>query len=195
MCYAVRGDLMHKEQIILASASARRRDLMKLMGLEFTVIPSGADERMEPCPPERYVTALAERKALYVAKSNPNSIVIGADTVVVLDGDIIGKPKDRDDAYRILRSLSGRTHTVYSGISVVYGDCIQTECDMTKVTFAHISDEEIWGYIDSGDPMDKAGAYGVQGPFCVNITRIEGSFFTVVGLPVHMLYRMLAKRV
>ena len=178
-------------QIILASASARRSELMRLMGLDFSVVPSDVDEHIAPCQPDEYVIRLAEKKACDVALKYPEACVVGADTVVVLDGDIIGKPVDEADAFKILRRLSGRTHTVYTGVAVVYRDKTRTGCNATQVTFAELDDGEIQRYIDTGDPMDKAGAYGVQGPFCVNIIRIEGSFFTVVGLPVHLLSTML----
>ncbi len=181
------------KDIILASASARRRELMTLMGLDFQVIPSQADENIELCAPEVYVKILAEKKARDVALKYPETCVVGADTIVVLDGDIIGKPVDKEDAFNILSRLSGQTHTVYTGIAVIHGDRCIKECDATKVTFADIPEVELRRYIDSRDPLDKAGAYGVQGPFCVNITRIEGSFFTVVGLPVHLLHNMLKR--
>ena len=179
-------------EIILASGSQRRRELMSLMGLDFAVIPSGADENIDKATePSLYVRELARRKAEYVALSHKNACVVGADTVVVLNGEIIGKPKNTDDAYAILRKLSGKKHTVYTGIAVIYAGKEYVEYDATDVTFAELSDEDIYDYIATGDPMDKAGAYGIQGQFCVFIERIEGSYFNVIGLPVHKLHKIL----
>ncbi|MBQ9949865.1 MAG: septum formation inhibitor Maf [Clostridia bacterium] len=179
-------------KIILASGSQRRKELMTLMGLDFQIIPSGADEHTDKTDsPHEFVCELARRKAEFVARTHGDACVIGADTIVVLDGVIIGKPKDETDAYRILRALSGREHTVYTGLTVICGDDVQVEYDATKVTFSELTDEDIYTYIASGDPMDKAGSYGIQGKFCVHIERIEGSYFNVIGLPVHVLHRML----
>ena len=179
--------------IILASNSKRRYDLMKLMGLDFTVIPSNADENV-PCgiSPADMVMELAKRKALSVHNTHPNTCVVGSDTIVVHEGKIIGKPKSTADAHKTLRMLSGKTHTVYTGIAVVCDDKMTVDYDSTEVTFCELSDKDIDDYIASGDPMDKAGSYGIQGPFCVNIEHINGSYFTVIGLPVHKLHRMLA---
>lgn len=179
-------------EIILASKSPRRRELMERMGLSFSVVESGADENIsKDLPPEEYVKELSYRKAAYVAREHRCACVVGSDTIVVYDGKILGKPKTRDEAFSMLRMLSGKTHTVYTGIAVVCGDKTLVDCDATRVTFSELSDDEINGYIDTGDPMDKAGAYGIQGRFCSYIERVEGSFFTVMGLPVHLLYKML----
>ena len=117
--------------------------------------------------------------------------MVGADTIVWLDGEIIGKPRDEGDAYRILRSLSGRTHTVYTGLAVLAPGSRQILHDTTQVTFRSLEDEEIWAYIRSGEPMDKAGAYGVQGLAAILVERINGCYFTVIGLPVPKLYLAL----
>ena len=179
-------------EIILASKSPRRRELMERMGLSFSVVESGADENIsKDLPPEEYVKELSYRKAAYVAREHKGACVVGSDTVVVYDGKILGKPKTRDEAFSMLRMLSGKTHTVYTGIAVMCGDKKLIDCDATRVTFSELSDDEINGYIDTGDPMDKAGAYGIQGRFCSYIESVEGSFFTVMGLPVHLLYKML----
>ena len=180
------------KQLILASGSPRRAELMRLMQLDFTVIKSGADENISAAlSPAELVKELSYRKAEFVAKEYRDAYVVGSDTIVVLDDMILGKPKDRDDAYRMLRMLSGRTHTVYTGAAVLCGDKKLVSYDSTEVTFAELSDREIYDYIDTGDPMDKAGSYGLQGIFCVHINRMCGSFFTVMGLPVHLLYNML----
>ena len=185
-----KGDL-HME-IILASCSQRRRELMTLMGLDFAIIPSGADEHIDKYnDPAEFVKELAYRKAAFVAQEHKDACVIGADTIVVLDGEIIGKPRDEADARTILRRLSGKKHTVYTGLAVMRGEKLLLDYDTTDVTFTPLTDEEIANYVATGDPLDKAGAYGIQGIFCVHIERIEGSYFTVIGLPVHKLYRML----
>lgn len=180
-------------ELILASQSPRRRELFELIGLPFTPLVSEADENMEPGEPGSYVEALALKKAEAVFKQRPDACVIGADTIVWLDGSIIGKPEDADDAYRILRTLSGRTHRVYTGLAVLSPGSREVLHDITEVTFAPLSDAEIWAYIHSGEPMDKAGAYGVQGKGAIFVERVRGCYFTVIGLPVPRLYRALAK--
>lgn len=180
--------------IILASGSQRRFELMQRMGLSFTVIPSGADESMPSATaPDEFVRELSARKALYVYASHKESCVVGSDTIVVYNGKIIGKPKDPEDAKHILRTLSGKTHTVYTGVAIAYKGKVFTEVDSTDVTFGDLSEADIESYVSSGDPLDKAGAYGIQSSFCVHIERIVGSYFTVIGLPVHKLHRMLEK--
>ena len=178
-------------RLILASASARRAELLKLMGLEFCVSVSGADEDMPPCPPEEAVQRLALRKAEAVQCDLSDCCVVGADTIVCVEGQTLGKPAGAADARRMLRLLSGRTHTVYTGVAVLAGAQTQTCCDAAQVTFAELSEAEIDAYVRTGEPMDKAGAYGIQGAGCVFIERIEGSYFTVMGLPVQKLYQML----
>lgn len=182
-----------KQKIILASASARRRDLLELMGLEFTCIISEANEDIETTTPHNYVKLLAQRKAHDIAQKHKNACVIGSDTIVVLNDEIIGKPKDVQDAKRILKKLSGKTHTVYTGVCAITNGRELVEVDKTDVTFRKLTDYEIDQYVATGDPMDKAGAYGIQGEFCVHITHMNGNFFTVIGLPVHLLYEMLVK--
>ena len=182
-------------ELILASQSQRRRELFRLIGLEYTCIPSDADENVAFTEPGEFVELLALRKAAAVKKKHPGSCVVGSDTVVWLDNEIIGKPKDRDDAYRILRKLSGRTHTVYTGIAVLTDDSTQLCHEATHVTFEELSDDLIWDYIDTGDPMDKAGSYGIQSEGCMLVKGIKGDFFNVVGLPVARLKRELDKMV
>ena len=181
---------------------------MERCGYEFTVMPSAASEDVTASSPEELVELLALRKAESVFRSLPeerrlNAAVVGSDTVVVLDGSIIGKPASRGEAFDMLRAESGRENTVYTGLAVVSmtgtdgeGEANETASvvfDSAKVRFAELTDEEIEAYIATGDPLDKAGAYGIQGAFSVHIEGIEGSYFTVVGLPVHLLYRELKK--
>jgi len=178
-------------ELILASQSQRRRELFQLIGLEYTCIPSDADENVPFTEPGEFVEQLALRKAEAVKKNHPGSCVVGSDTVVWLDDEIIGKPHDREDAYRILRKLSGRTHTVYTGIAVLTDGSVQLCHETTRVTFEDLSDELIWDYIDTGDPMDKAGSYGVQGLGAVLVKKVEGCYFTVIGMSIPKLCEML----
>ena len=178
-------------KLILASQSQRRQELFALIGLDFSIVPSDADETIGACDPAEFVEQLSLRKAQAVKATRENCCVVGSDTIVCLNHEIIGKPQDRQDAYRILKKLSGRTHTVYTGLAVLTDSSTQLCHDAAQVTFEVLTDEEIWSYIDSGEPMDKAGAYGIQGTAAVFVTRIEGCYFTVVGLPLPQLYKML----
>lgn len=170
-----------------------------MCGYDYTIEVSRADERIGESDPERYVSLLAERKAREVYErltaDEPSEpiCVLGADTVVFSEGNIIGKPKDERDAAGILAALSGKTHTVYTGVSVITAAGTQTECSRTEVTFEELSAEEIEKYVASGEPMDKAGAYGIQGPFGMFVKAIEGNYFTVIGLPLPLAYRMLRR--
>ena len=185
-------------EIILASASPRRRELMENMGLDCSGLVSDADESVvDPgVPPGMYVQQLALLKAAAVAKQvikNKKSLVISADTVVVNEGMILGKPKDADDAFAILKSLSGRTHKVYTGFCVLRVSDAYTVCEnvCTKVTFKELSDSKIRRYIASNEVFDKAGAYGIQGLGAMLVDKIDGDYFNVVGLPVSKLSRVL----
>ena len=179
-------------EIILASASPRRRELLSTAGVNFTVKVADVVERIEAgLTPDRVVMSLALQKAQAVAAENPEAVVIGADTVVILNEKILGKPKDEDDAFLMLRALSGRTHTVITGCCITDGENERRFSDSTEVTFYDLSDEEIREYIATGDPMDKAGAYGIQEKATLFVKGIKGDFFNVVGLPIAMLYREL----
>ena len=178
-------------KLILASGSARRRELMELMGYDFEVIPANANEDIPPAAPDVFVQRLALEKARAIHAAHPGACVVGCDTIVWLDGEIIGKPADEADALRILRKLSGRAHTVYTGAAVLCGDREEVFCDETRVRFNPLSNEEILAYIATGEPMDKAGAYGIQGPGSILVERVEGCYFTVMGLPNPKLYRAL----
>ncbi len=184
--------------LILASGSPRRRELLSLLGYTFEVDPAGGPE--EPYSggdPGAYVRRLAEEKALEVAgrsQSTP-TLVIGADTVVVLDGILLGKPADTADAERMLGLLSGRTHQVFTGVAVVERPGLGTRSafEVTDVTFKELPKERIRRYVMTGEPMDKAGAYGIQGLGAVNIKRISGCYFNVVGLPLGLLSDLLSE--
>ena len=176
--------------IILASQSPRRQELLKLLGLEFTVHTADIDEHMDPSlPPEQEVARVSAEKARAVAKDcAEEDIIISADTIVVIDGQILGKPKSEADAIRMLNLLSGRRHEVMTGLTVLSGGQSQTRVVRTGIEFRRLTDREIDAYVATGEPMDKAGAYGIQGYACRYITGIRGDYYTVMGLPVQQLY-------
>lgn len=207
-------------KIILASQSPRRRELMEQAGFEFDIIPSKMEEKITKTIPYEVVEELASQKALdvYNMCDDKDALVIGADTIVAIDGKILGKPKSEEEAINMLRGLSGRTHEVYTGVSFVWSDmhngeendvkdsknsrnldnanCIHTHTfyECTRVTFYEMSDEEIRSYVSSGDPMDKAGSYGIQGRCAIYIKGIEGDYNNVVGLPISRLYQELKEK-
>lgn len=183
-------------KLVLASKSPRRIKLLSELGFDFEVIPSHIDENIsEELLPNEYVMKLSYDKAQFVAQSlDYDAWVIGADTTVVLDGKYLNKPNDKEDAFRILRQLSGRTHKVFTGIAIVESQSNKsiTTYQETDVTFRELHDDEIWAYIESGSPMDKAGAYGIQDDFgAVFVSNIVGCYYNIVGLPVELLYRKL----
>jgi len=181
------------KQLVLASASPRRRKLLEQIGMTFTVDPSSVEETFEPGEsPERIVERLSRLKAEEVAARHDAGIVVGADTLVVLEGTVLGKPSDTDDAVRMLGLLSGRTHEVYTGFCLIDrpGGRRITDHEVTHVTFRELSGEEIRAYARGGSPMDKAGAYGIQDDFgAIFVERIEGCFYNVVGFPLTRFYR------
>ena len=179
--------------VILASASPRRRELLALIFADFRVVPSRFDEDEVPddLPPPQHVQHSALMKARDVAEQHPGSLIIGSDTIVVVDGAILGKPSDETDAARMLGMLSGRTHQVYSGIAVIMNGVERTAVECTDVTFTSLSSEIISRYVATGEPMDKAGAYAIQGKGSVLIEGRRGCYFNVVGLPVFRLSRLL----
>ncbi len=186
---------------ILASASPRRRELLTQVGLVFEVMVSDADENIEESlSPDELVKRLSLIKATAVKEelsakgADGDSAVIGADTVVFHKGEILGKPKDEEDAFRMLKSLCGDTHSVYTGVTVLLGDETITFANETKVVFDTISDEEIKRYIASKEPMDKAGAYGIQGLGGAFVTSIEGEYANVVGFPIGEFCHILRER-
>ena len=181
-------------KIILASGSPRRFELLNMMGFsDCRTIVSSAEEAIdESLLPEDTVCSIALKKAKTVSQfCEKDDIIVAADTLVYLDGSPMEKPIDEKDAAKMLRKLSGRRHTVFTGVVVLKGSRIKTAAEKTEVFFREISDEEISAYIETGEPMDKAGAYGAQGKGAVFITRIEGDFFNVMGLPICRLTLML----
>lgn len=182
-------------KFILASASPRRREILTALGLDFEIIPSTCPEEINPSlPPEFLVQELALLKAADVAKKiTGRHYVIGADTIVYFNGTILGKPKDSSDAVRMLQALSGNTNTVYTGISVVETASGKSACryQRTDVTFRPLTQDEIDAYVATGEPLDKAGAYGIQGLGSLLVSAIQGDYFNVVGLPVVRLYELL----
>lgn len=164
---------------------------MDLMGYDFEAVATGADEDIPPCAPGEYVEKLALIKAREVFAQSPEACVVGCDTIVWLDGEIIGKPRDEQDAFRILKKLAGRAHVVYTGVAILAPGRESVFFDQTKVTFNRLSDAELRAYITTGEPLDKAGAYGIQGPGSFLVERVEGCYFTVMGLPNPRLYRAL----
>ncbi|WP_294549975.1 Maf family protein [uncultured Pseudoflavonifractor sp.] len=183
-------------KIILASQSPRRKELLERMGIrDFETISPNVDESaFRGLPPEELVRRLSAEKAAAVAgKAGEDAIVIAADTVVALEGAVLGKPADELDAFKMLSALSGVRHQVYTGVTVCRGGEKQTAHEVTDVTFRELSEEEIEHYIATGEPMDKAGAYGIQGYGALLIQGISGDYYNVMGLPVCRLSGMLAR--
>lgn len=181
--------------VVLASGSPRRRELLGQMGIEeFEVLPARGEETAPAgLAPEALVARLALQKAREVAALRPEATVIGADTVVALEGRVLGKPADEAQAREILSALSGRRHQVYTGMAVLSGGREFTHVECTEVEFRPLTAEEIAAYVATGDPMDKAGAYGIQGRACVFIRGIRGDYYNVVGLPVCALHQLLTR--
>ena len=181
--------------IVLASKSPRRKELLALLDLDFEIITADIDETMDPSLPiTDEVARISYEKALAVANNiNNNAVIISADTIVELDGCLMGKPKDENDAANMLSSLSVKTPNVHTAVTVLSGDKHETRVITTAVTFRHITDEEIKAYINTNEPMDKAGAYGIQGKASKFVSGIYGDYFNVVGLPVCELGLMLKK--
>ncbi len=181
--------------MILASQSPRRKELLGQMGLRgFKVTSPEVDETVdEHLPPAQVVEELSRRKAMAVARhADGDDLIIAADTVVALEGAVLGKPADQREAFAMLTALSGNRHYVYTGLTVIQGDRVVTQHECTTVTFRDLEPEEISHYIATGEPMDKAGAYGIQGLGAMLVSGIEGDYFNVVGLPIFRLSRILA---
>ena len=181
--------------LILASGSPRRRQLLEQIGLTFVVRSSDVDESVSPgLTPAQVVESLSARKGEAVAaEAAPGDLVLSADTVVALDGAILGKPRDRAEGEAMLTALSGRTHQVYTGVTLLQDGRRLTEHEVTAVTFRPLSPGEIAAYVSTGEPMDKAGAYGIQGLGALLVERLEGDYFNVMGLPLSRLGEMLAQ--
>lgn len=184
--------------MILASQSPRRRELLGIITKDFEVIPARGEELLpEGISPRDAVILLSRQKAEEVRRRKfPNipdipDTIIAADTVVAIDGEILGKPSSRDNAIEMLRSLSGRMHIVYTGVTIISAEKTVSFAEETVVEFYPLTDEEIIGYVNSGDPMDKAGAYGIQGKGALLVKRIKGDYYNVMGLPIGRIYREL----
>jgi septum formation protein len=177
---------------VLASASPRRQELLRAAGIPFEVQPANIAEEPRPGEDaESCARRLAREKAIAIAKQRPNDLVLGADTVVVIDKQILSKPNDATDARRMLRLLSGRNHQVITGVCLVFRGQMSVRSETTSVEVAEILDQEIADYVATGEPMDKAGAYAIQGMAARWIPRIEGDYSNVVGLPIALVWRML----
>ena len=186
--------MARNERVILASGSPRRRDLLRGLGLEFEILAAPGAETPHPeLTPEALVQALAADKAAQVLAldGDRQAVIIAADTVVEIDGEILGKPGTPERAAEMLRRLSGRTHRVWTGVCVRQGERVLSAAEETAVRFRELEEEEIRAYVATGEPMDKAGAYGYQDRACLFVERIEGDYFNVVGLPMDRLGRML----
>ncbi|MBQ5329962.1 MAG: septum formation protein Maf [Oscillospiraceae bacterium] len=184
------------DKYILASNSPRRQELFRLISEDFLICPTNAEEVVpEGTPAEDVPLLLSEIKAEAAAAEHPDDIVIGCDTVVIHKGKIYGKPADREDAFRTLKTLSGECHTVVTGVTLIQKSRGKKTSFSQKsvVKFCELSDEEIESYIDSGDPFDKAGSYGIQGRGALIVNGISGDYYNIMGLPVGMLYRKLKK--
>lgn len=181
-------------RFILASASPRRKEILENAGYSFEIIVSDADENItEVMTPEKTVEELAKRKAMAVLKDNADAVVFGCDTVVAIDGKILGKPTDDEDAFNMLSMLSGRTHTVSTGVCICSADKVSVFSNTTEVEFYELSEETIRGYIATGECSDKAGSYGIQGYGNVLVKEIKGDYFSVMGLPVSESARVLSE--
>ena len=181
-------------KLILASQSPRRRELLERMGLtQFEIRPALGEENASPdLSPPQLVEELSRQKAREVAQTaGADDLIIAADTVVAADGRVLGKPHSREESLEMLRFLSGRTHTVYTGVTVQQGDRALTQHEATDVLFRPLTEQEVQAYVDTGEPMDKAGAYGIQGRGCVLVEGIRGDYYNVMGLPVCRLGLML----
>ena len=188
------AQLLGERKLILASRSPRRAEILKKAKVEFEIkIPPNLKEESSSSDPAEHVLSLSKRKATSVSNQVEEAIVLGADTIVVLDGEILGKPQNKEEAFLILKKLSDRTHRVYTGITLVnrYNGKIISDYDLTEVKFNQLDDEKIETYIDTGEPMDKAGAYGIQGMGGFLVKSIRGSLDNVIGLPTEKLKEML----
>ena len=177
--------------VILASQSPRRKELLGLFHIPFIVRVSDADETMDPNASAAEQVGLVSRRKAEAVSREMEDVVIAADTIVVCDGQILGKPKDEADAYRMLRLLSGRDHQVMTGMTVLQGDTCETVTEITDIHFRELSDREINAYIRTKEPMDKAGAYGIQGGAALFAERLVGDYYNVMGLPVCRLGQLL----
>ena len=186
---------MNKTKLILASGSPRRSELLTLCGYDFRIVAPDIEEIMDSSLSlPLAVENLAHQKADYIFKQFPDCIILGADTIVTIDGIVLGKPKDSDDAYSMLKRLSGRTHQVITGVSIIFPGAPEKKKNFhhcSSVSFYSLSDAQIREYIFTNEPLDKAGSYGVQGKGALFIEKIDGDFYSVMGLPISMVHRAL----
>ncbi|HKR09092.1 MAG TPA: Maf family protein [Gemmatimonadaceae bacterium] len=179
-------------KVVLASGSPRRRQLLELIGIEHEVLPSNIDETLRPREtPRRHAERLAREKASAIATREPGKITIAADTIVVINRKVLGKPRDKDDAKRMLSMLSGREHTVITAVAVARGRKLRSAVEEVRVKFRRLREDEIDAYIATGEPMDKAGAYGIQGFGATIVDCVNGDYFAVMGLPLARLVTLL----
>lgn len=181
--------------IVLASKSPRRAEILNRFGLRFEIVTADIDESCSETDPKKYAEYLAALKgrAVVEAVNKRDTLIISSDTVVAIDGMILGKPKSQEDALNMLKTLSGRTHTVVSGLSLILGEKEVCSSEMTEVKFSKLSQKEIDYYVKTGEPMDKAGSYGIQGIASLFIERINGNYDNVVGFPTNLFIKLLAK--
>ncbi|MBC5788265.1 Maf family protein [Clostridium facile] len=178
--------------MILASKSPRRKELIQRICKDVKIIPSGVDESLVAQKPvEYFAERLARAKADQVAQEHPDELVVGCDTVVILDGEVLGKPENKQHTFEMLSRLSGNTHKVITGVAMIQGDKTASFSEITEVTFYQLTEQEIKDYIDTNEPFDKAGGYGIQGQGCLLVKKINGDYYNVVGLPVSKLSREL----
>jgi septum formation protein len=183
---------MNPLRVILASQSPRRRELLALIGITHEVRPADIDETYFPGEkPAAHAERLARGKCAVIAEREPDALVIGSDTIVVVDGDVLGKPADEADAAHMLRRLSGRSHVVVTAVAVSWRGQTRSAVEEVNVTFHSLSDGDIAAYIATREPMDKAGAYGIQGYGATIVERVDGDYFAVMGLPLQLLVRVL----
>ena len=183
---------MPSSSVILASKSPRRENILKQIGIDFEIIPSNiCEDNNFNLGPRKFVQYWSKKKAKVIAKTNKDKIVIGADTIVYFNGKIIGKPKDKEESYKMLNNLSGKTHKVFTGVSIVYEEknILRTFCQMTKVSVRDIPKNDILYYIDNYYTLDKAGSYGIQDWFSIWIKKIDGCYYNVMGLPLSKFYK------
>lgn len=181
------------ETLVLASQSPRRIELLRLAGIPFETVKPDVDESCACSAPDA-VSILSARKALEVCRHYPGRFILAADTLVAINGSVLGKPASEKDAAAMLRALSGCTHQVYTGVSVISpSGTILTESDHSDVTFCEIPDEEIYAYVKSGEPLDKAGAYAIQGRASLWVSHLDGNYTSVMGLPLYLIRTMLLR--
>lgn len=182
------------KDFIVASASPRRKEILSMGGFDFRIIPSDCDETItEKLSPEETVKVLAERKALSVLKENETSVVLGCDTVVALGDEILGKPADREEAFNMIKALSGKTHRVCTGVCIADKNKTETYVSVAEVEFYEFGDETVKSYVDTGECDDKAGAYGIQGLGGTLVKSIKGDYYAIVGLPYAETVRVLSE--